>query len=162
MDRREFIQLGMVTVSVGVLSASGGLAVYGTDLFSDDSSDDQPLPGDQSTQQTAITGSDFTVTGKTCAEDSETGTATVAQVEQSDDGDSLVVSGVVSAADMCKSARLADVAYDPQANLLQLTLETFNETNGSCAMCITDVSFEATIGIEGSVPADVELSVQDE
>lgn len=165
MRRRETIQLGLVTASLGVLSASGAIAVYGTGILDDDEGDDPMQTPDSSTPSsssgTEVTGVDFRVTEKSCEDDSSPGEGSIREVKQGSDDGTVSISGVVSAADMCKSARVVNAVYDSGRDALRLTVETFDESDGACAMCVTDISFEATVHVKGELPSTATLSVPD-
>lgn len=73
-------------------------------------------------------------------------------------GDGRVeIAGTISARDRCQGARLADAAYDADADRLSVAVET-EQTADVCAQCISDVQNEASFSFDGGLPGAVVVS----
>lgn len=71
-------------------------------------------------------------------------------------GDTVEITGTIAGSDACKTAELANVTYDPDADELQVTVATTDrEDAGACAQCIVEIEYRATATFTGGLPPNV-------
>jgi hypothetical protein len=112
-------------------------------LAGTDVGDDGSPPSDT----TSLVDEAFEVTGGECGSGLD-------EAEASFDDGRVEVTGSISARDRCRRARLATVGYDPDADRLSATVETYTAAD-VCAQCISDLSYTATFTFDGGLPAEV-------
>ena len=133
-------------------AALGAIALAGCSGDGDSGGNGQ---GADTPQPDAVTGfGDFGVeTTATGCLDDDGGSASVAF-----QGSPLRVdvTGTIEAPTPCYEAALEGIKYDPDEDLLKVTISaTEDDSGGACAECIGGIEYEATFELEGGLPGTV-------
>ena len=98
-----------------------------------------------------VAGTDFEVLDQGCGNQTNE-----AAVEFADDA--VEIDGTIAGSDACKTAELADAAYDPDAEELQVTVATVDREDADvCAQCIVEIDYRATVQFAGGLPPKVSV-----
>ncbi|WP_166035380.1 hypothetical protein [Halorussus pelagicus] len=105
-------------------------------------------------QQGALAGTTFEVVNSGCGQP-----RSEASVAFGDDGSSVVVTGTISGANGCYTAKLANSSYDAETGALDLTVVSMaKEGTAVCAQCIAEIEYEATVSFADDGPASVSVT----
>lgn len=148
MRRRTLIKRTAALATAGTLAGCVGQYNPADETTAD--------PATTEPQPPSLTDSDLSVIDSGCG--TETNEATVSF----DDGTRLVtVTGTITGSDACKTATLADAAYDADADELAVTVATTDKEDAEmCGQCLTEIEYEAEFSFDGGLPASVTVSHQ--
>jgi hypothetical protein len=156
MERRELLtSFGAV---LGTASLGGCLSQY-EDIAGEageTTTDEQDTTTDkQDTTEQGVTLADtsFEIIDRGCG---QPGSEASVSFEEGDD--SVGVTGTIPGANACYIAELADASYDTESGTLEVTVVSMQEEGAdTCADCITEIDYEATVSFEGGLPASVRV-----
>lgn len=127
----------------------------GTDSPTESPTDSPTEPAtDSSTPRESEFERSFTVTSVDCGTGEDRAEITV-------DGDAVVVDGIASAADPCRTARLVADETGLSDGTLHVAVETYvppENEDEVCAQCLADVDYEATFTFDDGLPERVTVS----
>lgn len=89
----------------------------------------------------------------------ESGTVDGASVAFDAAANRVVVTGTIVGENGCQTATLESVRYDAQAGLLTITIGTERDApeDAMCTMALVELSYEATVSVEGGLPERVSV-----
>lgn len=141
MNRRTLLRAG---------AAVAGVAVAGCTQPTDGPSDDLPPTDTEEptpTPEPGVGSRSFEVIESACGTGREEAT-----VER--DGNRVVVRGVIGGRNSCYTARLAAARYE--GGELYVEVESYQpDPMATCAQCLVDIEYEATVTVAGGPPATV-------
>lgn len=139
MERRAFIATGAAVAATGLAGCMGD----GEDAPGNESDGDGSDPVGSDPPVT-IADTDLTIRSRGEA----SADATPSYWHR---GGALHVRGVVTGSDACKTARLADAAWDRDREAVRVQIDTVDaeDAGDMCAQVVTPIAYEATIQYEG-------------
>lgn len=142
MRRRQVLAGASMALLAGCLTDGGSPSNGGT----------SPPPGETTTPTPEVDNTFLKIPNSGCGEITER-----ADVSADEDALRVIVDGTTSAPSACYTARLADAAYDADADELRVTIETYDssEEGEACAQCITELDYVATAEFSGALPGSV-------
>jgi len=82
-----------------------------------------------------------------------------ADVRFDQDRMAVVFEGVISGSDRCKRARLSDLSYDRDEDILSIAVETVEQDGCvGAGQCIVDIAYEGSVTFEDALPGRVSAS----
>ena len=141
MRRRDVLAGASIALLAGCLTGGDSPSNGGT----------SPPPGATTTATPTVDNSFLKIPSSGCGSVTERADVSVDQDELR-----VLVDGTTSAESACYTARLAEANYDGEADKLQVIIETYDSSEGeSCAQCITEFDYVATVEFSGALPGSV-------
>lgn len=137
------MQRRTVLASVATLTTTGLLAGCATN-----SPGRGPTNGGTPTDTPSVAGTDFTVTNAQPGNE-------VNEASVSFEDDAVVVTGTIAGADSCKTAHLKEAELSDGSLAVTVATKDRPDAGDVCSQVITEISYEATVTIEGPLPAGV-------